>query len=329
MESNRDIVVVGASLGGIAALGELAAALPADLPAAVLVVQHTAPASPGALADILAARGSLPSVTATDGMRAERGRIHVAPPDRHLLLMRDERLRVTFGPRENRSRPAIDPLFRTAAVHYRSRVVGVVLTGLLRDGAAGLLAVHRCGGRAAVQDPRDAAFPDMPSRALDLVPGTERVALGDLATRLDRWTREPAPPPPPIPDDVGAETELMERAMTNATWNEPPRPPTRFTCPECHGALQQIVSEPSNRFRCRLGHTYSKDAMLAAKDESVERSMWVAIETLEERADLLETMAADSARRGHPRSAEDLSARAQETRQHVEVLRRLMNRIGG
>ena len=151
----RDIVVVGSSMGGIEALSALAGQLPEVLPAAVFIVQHTSAESPGLLGDILSQRGPLPAVMAEEGMAIERGRIYVAPPNRHMLATADG-IRVTFGPRENRSRPAIDPLFRTAAVNYRSRVIGVVLTGLLGDGAAGLLAVHRCGGLALVQAPDDA-----------------------------------------------------------------------------------------------------------------------------------------------------------------------------
>lgn len=156
-----DVIVIGSSMGGIEALSSLVRQLPADLPASVVVVQHSSEESPGLLSEILARAGALPAVTAEDRMALEHGRIYVAPPDHHLLLTEDG-LRVVFGPRENRVRPAIDPLFRTAAVNYRSRVIGVILTGLLGDGASGLLAVRRCGGTAVVQAPDDAATPRCP-----------------------------------------------------------------------------------------------------------------------------------------------------------------------
>jgi two-component system, chemotaxis family, protein-glutamate methylesterase/glutaminase len=232
----RDFVVVGASLGGIEALSALAGGLPEDLPAALLVVQHTADHAPGLLAGILAGRGPLPAVTAEPGMEPRRGRIHVAPPDRHLLLAADG-IRVVFGPRENRSRPAIDPLFRTAAVNYRSRVVGVILSGLLDDGAAGLRAIERCGGMPLVQAPGDAAHPEMPRSALAAVAGARQVALAELGPLLSRLTREPAPAPPPVPEALRIEARLTERAMRTEDWNQVPGRSTDFTCPECRGAL--------------------------------------------------------------------------------------------
>jgi two-component system chemotaxis response regulator CheB len=318
----RDVIVIGASLGGVEALAALAARLPADLPASVLVVQHTAEESPGLLGEVLDRAGALPAALAEDGAALERGRIYVAPPGRHLLATADG-VRVAFGPRENRARPAIDPLFRTAAVHYRSRVVGVILTGLLGDGAAGLLAVHRCGGAAVVQAPGDAAAPEMPERALAAVPDAHRAPLAELAALLDRLAREEAPAPPPVPEALRAEARLTERAMQTDDWGEVPSRPTDFTCPACNGALREIEAEEGTlrRFRCRVGHAYSEDALIEAKDERVEETLWVALQTLEERAQMLETMAREDHRRGRARNAARYEARAREARAHADRLR--------
>ena len=158
------------------------------------------------------------------------------------------------GPRENRVRPAIDPLFRTAAVHCRSRVIGVVLTGLLGDGAAGLLAVHRCGGAAIVQSPNDAAYPEMPVRAFTAVPMARQVPLAELASMLARLAAEEAPDSPPVPEALRIEVRLTERAMANDEWGEIPSRATDFTCPECNGAIREIEGEPIRRYRCRVGH---------------------------------------------------------------------------
>jgi hypothetical protein len=207
--SNRDVIVIGASMGGPAALTTLARELPPDLPAAVLVVQHQAAESPGALNRLLDREGTLPAEMARDGGTLQRGRIYLAPPDRHLVL-NERGVRVVFGPRENRSRPAIDVLFRSAAVHYRSRVTGVILSGMLDDGAAGLLAVRRCGGAAVVQAPSDSEHAEMPSRALEAVPDAEQVPLADMAAHLARRAAEAAPEPPPVPDMLWTEARLND-----------------------------------------------------------------------------------------------------------------------
>jgi two-component system, chemotaxis family, protein-glutamate methylesterase/glutaminase len=277
----RDMIVIGASLGGVDALRRLVRDLPGDLPAAICVVQHTSSDSPPLMGRILDQQGPLPAVTAEPGMELERGRIHVAPPDRHLIVT-TAGIATTFGPRENRSRPAIDPLFRTAAVNFGSRVVGVVLTGMLGDGTAGLLAVSRCGGVALVQDPDDAAFPEMPRNALRAVPEAGRVRLDSLAATLVQLSAEPAPAAVPVPEPLILEARLTERAMSTPEWNQVPGTPTDFTCPECRGALQQIDDGGHVRYRCRVGHAYSPDDLLSEKGKALEESLWVALQTLED-----------------------------------------------
>jgi two-component system chemotaxis response regulator CheB len=319
----RDIIVIGASMGGVEALLALVAQLPADLAAAVLVVQHTSPHSNGFLGEILSRNGPLSAVAARDGMPLERGRIYVAPPDRHLLLT-ERGLRVVYGPRENRVRPAIDPLFRTAAVHYRSRVIGVVLTGLLGDGAAGLLAVHRCGGAAVVQMPNDAAHPEMPTRALAAVPLAHQVPLAELGAVLARLSAEEAPESPPVPEALRIEVRLTERAMANDEWGEIPSRPTDFTCPECSGAIREIEEEPIRRYRCRVGHAYSAEDFVAAKERGVEDALWLALQTLQEQAQVLETLAREDRRKGWVRNASDYEERARELRAAADRLRELV-----
>jgi two-component system chemotaxis response regulator CheB len=322
----RDIVVIGSSMGGIQALSSLVRQLPRDLPASLLVVQHTSPESPGLLAELLNGLGGMPVAMAEDGMELERGRMVVAPPDRHLLLG-ENGVRVLFGPRENRSRPSIDPLFRTAAVHHRSRVVGLVLTGLLGDGAAGLLAVRRCGGVPLVQAPDDADYPDMPLRALAAVPDATVAPLDGMGALLVRLVAEQAPEPPPVPDMVRLEARLTERGMDTPDWNQLPGTPTRYTCPECSGAIQQIQDVGPRRYRCRVGHAYTSLDLLKAKDASLEDSLWLALQTLEERASMLEGLAEDDRGRGMERVAATFDRRAAETRVHAGRLRDLLDSL--
>jgi two-component system, chemotaxis family, protein-glutamate methylesterase/glutaminase len=305
-------------MGGPGALVALVRGLPSDLPAAVLVVQHQAAESPGALGRILGRAGALPAAMARDGEPLEPGRISVAPPDRHLVLG-ERGIRVVYGPRENRSRPAIDVLFRSAAVHCRSRVIGVILSGMLDDGAAGLLAIRRCGGVAVVQAPSDSEHAEMPSRALEAVPDAEQVALADMAAHLARRASEAAPEPPPVPDMLRTEARLTEGAMAALDEWSVPGQATDLTCPECRGPLWEMRAGDPPRYRCRVGHAYSRDALVRAKDDSAEEALWVALQTLEERARMLERLA-----RGDGGS---FAARAEETRRHAQGLRALLARL--
>ena len=322
----RDIIAVGASMGGVEALSALVSQLPADLPAAVLVVQHLAAQSPALLGDILSQHGPLPAVVAQDQMAIERGRIYVAPPDRHLFVSQGG-LRVNYGPRENRARPAIDVLFRTTAVHCRSRVIGVVLTGLLGDGAAGLLAIHRCGGAALVQAPADASYPEMPGRALAAVPSARQVPLAELGSMLARLAAEPAPEPPPVPEALRIEARLTERAMATDDWGNVPSRSTDFTCPECSGAIREIADEPIRRFRCRVGHAYTADDFVKAKTLSVEEALWMALQSLQEQAQVLEALAASDRARGWQRNAASYEERAREVHSAADRLRELVTTL--
>jgi len=323
----RDVVVIGSSMGGIEALKILVAQFPLDLPASVSVVQHVADGSPAVLAEILESRGPLPASTAEDGMIMERGRIYVAPANRHLLVT-PGCIRVVFGPRENRSRPAIDPLFRTAAVHFRSRVIGVVLTGLLDDGASGLQAIVRCGGTAVVQSPEDAAYPDMPKRALEYVEAARVSAIAKMGSLIERLCREAAPESPPVPNVLRLEARLTERASEHEDWTQLPGRAVGLTCPECAGALREIdAGEGEPRYRCRVGHAFSVRDLNLSKKSQVEDGLWLAIQTLEERAATLSNLSEVDQKRGRERNAEAFEARARESRAHAARLREILNRL--
>jgi two-component system chemotaxis response regulator CheB len=324
----RDIIVVGASMGGIAALSKLVSDLPVDLPASVFVVQHSAQQSPGLLAELLTRAGPLPAETATDHMVAKWGRIYVAPPDRHMLLTTGG-VRVLYGPRENRVRPAIDPLFRTAAVNCRSRVIGLILTGLQGDGASGLSAVHRCGGVALVQSLEDATHPEMPSRALAAVPEARQVELAEAGALLSRLARERAPEAPEVPAGLQIEARLTERAMAGGEWHKIPSHSTDYICPECGGPIREIEGEKLPRYRCRVGHAYSAEDLTAEKGEHVEAALWMALETLDERTRLLEMMAQQDRERGWMKTAQMYGDRAQETRAAAMRLREVIGQLGG
>jgi two-component system chemotaxis response regulator CheB len=276
----HDIIVIGASVGGVDALPRLIGSLPADLPASVFVVLHSAPQGPGLLAGILSRAAALTVAHAADGERIRNGHVYVARPDFHLQLV-GTHVRLSRGPRENFHRPSIDALFRTAAESYGPRVVGVVLTGNLDDGTAGLHAIKDLGGVAIVQDPKDAAAPAMPQSALRNVKVDHCVPLAKIgpllvrlaATRDIPWGTKGLPPKPRFMRPKAMEMEFGR--------------PTSFVCPECDGPLWETKPGRSLQFRCHEGHAYSPDSLLADHADALERAVWSTARRFDERAGLL------------------------------------------
>jgi two-component system chemotaxis response regulator CheB len=306
----RDIVVIGASAGGVEALRELVRALPADLPAAIFVVLHVAPTGPSVLPAILQRAGSLPAVHPAHGERILPGRIYVAPPDRHMLLQ-GGRITLTVGPRENRSRPAIDPLFRSAAVEFEQRVIGIVLSGSLDDGTAGLRAIADRGGLTIVQDPQEATHPMMPQSALEAVSVDHCLRVADIAVLLTSSISGPgnfeSPGPP--------------RAVLK---EETAPPPGIFVCPECHGPLQEVDESGILQFRCRVGHVFSPESLQAEKDLDIERSLFVALQVVEDGAGLARRLARQAATRGLRTSEARFLEQAQTRDEAASTLKRLL-----
>lgn len=322
----RDIIVIGASAGGIEALRVLVGMLPKDFPASIFVVLHISPASPGVLPDILSRAGELQAVSPRDWQTIEPGRIYVAPPDHHLLLEPTGDVRVTRGPKENRFRPAVDPLFRSAARAFGQRVIGIILTGGLDDGTAGLWAVKQRGGVAVVQDPVDADEPSMPLSALRYVEVDYCLPLADIASLLVRLTAEPADKEggSPMPEELDIEVgiALEDRAHEAGVLKLGEMSP--FTCPECHGTLLQMRDENPLRFRCHTGHAFSINSLLAELTESVEDTMWTAVRSIEESVMLMRHMAHHLLDRNDREAAEALLEKAQQAKQRAESVRQVL-----
>ncbi|MDO9710688.1 chemotaxis protein CheB [Paracraurococcus lichenis] len=288
----HDLILLGSSAGGVDALCGLCRDLKADLPAAILVVQHVAPTARSLLPEILSRCGALPALRAHEGDEILPGRIYVAPPDHHLLVNRDDhRLMLRRGPQENRTRPAIDPLFRSAAVAFGPRVIGVVLSGLLDDGTAGLVAVKACGGLSVVQDPDDAAWPDMPRNALRGDSPDHCVPLADMAALLDRLARSPAGPARPVPPRIAMEARIAEKEIADmAGETEQLGPPSRMSCPQCGGVLNEIEDPKTTRFRCQIGHAYGPESLAASQADALEEALATAVRTHHERQVLFRRM---------------------------------------
>ena len=321
------IVVVGASAGGVDGLQALAAGLPADLDAAVFVVLHIQPDVPSHLPQILSRHGPLPAAHAADGEPVRPGRIYVARPDHHLLVD-GERVAITHGPRENRFRPSIDALFRSAAYTRGAGVVGVVLSGALDDGTSGLWSIKRMGGATVVQDPRQASFDSMPLSAMqqvdiDHVAPAERI--GSLVARLvgARPGAGAQTPPPDLVERLRIETQVA--ASANAFRHGILRfgEASVLTCPECHGALVRLVEGALVRYRCHTGHGFTASALLAGITESIEPTLWEVTRALEESVMLLDDTAHHLAQSGRPDEAARFFDKARRTARRAHALQEL------
>jgi two-component system chemotaxis response regulator CheB len=322
----HDIIVLGASAGGVPALRQITGCLPKDLPAAVFVVQHLAPFGTSAMPAILSRSGALKAHHPVDQETIEHGRIYVAPPDHHLLI-EDGTVRLSRAPTENGHRPAVDVLFRSAAACYGSRVLAVVLTGNLDDGTAGLAAVKNQGGTTLVQDPEEADYPGMPASAIANVQVDHVLPLEEIGPMLDRLCRERVDPPPdPSADCEGA--PAMKDQLERGADRETPSKPSEFTCPECGGSLWESPEHEVIHFRCRTGHAYAPESLLAKQTDSLEQSLWAAVRALEENAALARRMEKWMSTRHADAGKERYAQRAREAEAHAEVLRRILVQDG-
>jgi two-component system chemotaxis response regulator CheB len=322
--ANRDVVVIGASAGGIEALQRLLGTLPVSLPAAVLIVLHTGSHAGNRLAEIFQRSSPLRVVAAQDGAPLRHGTAYVAQPDSHLLV--DYGLvRVIPGPRENRHRPAIDPLFRSAGRTYGPRAIGVVLTGMLDDGSSGLMLLRSAGGQAIVQDPATAMFPSMPENALARVPDAHVVPLESIGRCIVRLTQEPLPDPAVHgngdPDEKAPAVSAMVAEMEhedNATQS------SMFGCPECGGVLREIEEKGFLRYRCRVGHAYTAQFLELEQRNGIDVALWSALRALEENAALYRRMAETNVYR---QIADRYRERAAETDINVTKLREFFTEL--
>jgi two-component system chemotaxis response regulator CheB len=318
---NRDVLAIGASAGGVKALMELAAGFRADLPACVLVTLHLSNQFRSSFDELLSRAGPLPAKFAEDGEALRKGHIYIAPPDRHLLVKGD-RVLLGVGPRENNSRPAIDPMLRSAALCCCNRTIGVVLTGTLGDGASGLWAVSQCGGITVVQDPRDAAFPEMPQNALELVEPDHVVDLQRMSWLLNSLVHEPAGEPGTVPEGLHIEVEIAMGERENAM-NELDTIGRRsvLSCPDCQGVMWEIEEGELTRFRCHVGHTYASELMNLALDEGLRRALASALRALEERVALARKLYSNAEQRGQRHLMSNWSGRVHEYEQEMQVVR--------
>ncbi|WP_052055241.1 chemotaxis protein CheB [Myxosarcina sp. GI1] len=319
---NHHVITIGTSAGGIQALKTLVSQLPKNFPASIHVVLHISNEAPSNLPTILKKAGQLSVSFSEDGERIEPGHIYIAPPDFHQILEYD-RIRVIRGPRENRMRPAIDPLFRSAAVAYTSYATGVILTGMLDDGTAGLQAIKACGGTAIVQDPKDAAYSSMPESAISNVKVDWVVPLNDIAALLQQRIRQTPPVIKEVPAHLLLEVPIAQNAITKPAIMDRIGKPVAQSCPSCGGPLWQMKNGSLLRYRCHIGHAFSNRTLVEEQSEATEKALWIALRTLEERARLLKNMSDNYAQKGATSLAkvhEERSAEAFDGALHIRSL---------
>ena len=318
----RDIVAIGCSAGGVEALPRILQQLPEEMEASIFIVQHMAATSTPHLVGILQRSCQLPVSWAEQGAPIERRHVVVSPPDVHLLFT-DGHVRLSKSARENHSRPSIDKLFRSAAALYDSRVIGVLLTGMLEDGVAGLGAIRQAGGCVIVQDPTDAAFPELPSRALQVVVPDRKLPIDAIGAAIIAFVgKDVGVSPPPL--QVALEAEIDREGPVTPEKMLALGPQSSLTCPECHGPMWQVGDEQLRRYRCYLGHVATAQHILAGNEVEVEAALWSAVRALNERVLTLETLATDAALIGNGQSAGGYASRAREARQQLEIARQFV-----
>lgn len=326
--SGHDIIVIGSSAGGLKALTAVTSNLPADLGASLFVVQHISPEHRSLLPEILSDTSRLPVLHPRNGDRIAKGLIYIAPPDQHLLVDRGH-VRVVRGPRENRFRPAVDTLFRSAARAYGPRVIGIVLTGHLDDGTVGLQAIKRRGGISVVQDPLEAEYPSMPSSALRYTQIDYCVPMTEMPGLLARLVQEKASAEQAIavPKEIELEANISEQQMDTEQLIasvEAIGTRTFFTCPSCNGNLWQIGNAEPLRFRCHLGHSFTVNALLAEQTRNLENALSSAVRLMEEKVMMSRRMAERRRAMNLLEAAEPYEQYAEHLDREVTVLRELL-----
>jgi two-component system chemotaxis response regulator CheB len=323
----KRVIVVGASAGGVEAISTMLRGIPPPVTSPIFIVLHTSPDAPSLLPDIFSRAAGREARHPRHGERYKAGLIYVARPDHHLLIERDGTITVSRGPRENRHRPAIDPLFRSAAVAVEGNAIGIILSGTLDDGTAGMIAIKERGGVGIVQDPDDAVYPGMPQSAIEhaeidfVVRATE---IGATLLRIIGETSKGRVKPRNVADRMEMETRIA--AMDKDAMNTDDRPgtPSAYSCPECGGVLWEIQEGHFERYRCRVGHAYSPENALGAQAEVIEEALWAALKTLDETARMSKKLAANERARGHEWMVERFEEKEREAREKAEAIRKLI-----
>lgn len=329
MSDPKFVTVIGASAGGVDALSELVAQLPEDMDNSIFIVLHL---SRQGIADFLSVK--LQSVTpvkcsvAKDGETIQRGRIYVAPSDSHLLIKKGV-IKISDGPAENRWRPSIDVLFRSAAVAYRENVIGIILTGLLDDGTSGMIAIQKCGGTTIVQDPNEAQYPDMPVSVLNNINVDYCLPLQQFGFIIMDVIANKEFKNIPVPPQIEAESAISEKMISGIEAVEDIGRRTNYGCPDCGGGIWEIKENKHTRYRCQIGHSYSEIDFLKTQSEKLEGTLWVALRLMEERYNFLNKVGREEKANGLNKMSSAHFDRASELKIHIDELKTLLVNLKG
>ena len=324
--SRRDIIAIGGSMGAVEAVRRLCRELPPDLAATLFIVLHVGARGHNLLAGIFQEEARIGISTAEEGETIRPGHAYIAPVDRHLLVI-DDAIRLGRGPRENMSRPAIDPLFRSVASCCGPRAIGVILTGNLNDGASGLAAVKRCGGTTVVQNPSDSLAPDMPWEALHSTDVDYRAPMAEMAGLLVKLTLEEAGPRCEADADLKSEVQIALGRSSDLGAPSVRSELTALICPGCGGVLSQIKSSSPLRFRCQVGHAYTAESLANQKENAIDEAMRIALRILEEQVTLCAKMADDARSSGRGAAASSFEQRLMESLAQANLLRRAIEEL--
>jgi two-component system chemotaxis response regulator CheB len=323
----KKIIVIGASAGGYQPIADLVKSLPVDPDVAVFVVLHMSKSSSASVVlHHLQQRTTLNCRVAEDGELIQGGHLYLAPADHHLMV-KNGFIRVHNGPRENRWRPSIDVLFRSAAANYDSHVIGIILSGLLDDGTSGMSAIKRSGGLCIVQEPEEAVYPDMPNSVLSIVDVDYRVPLSDMGYIITDNLSKQSTAMLPIPDDVRVEAEITEKMISSIDDLQKIGTHSNFSCPDCGGGLWKINNDGVHRYRCYTGHVYTERVLSQMQSEELEASLWVSIRIMEERRNFLNIIAGHEMEAGHKAASLETKNRALEVEIHIKRLKSVLKGV--
>ena len=318
------VIVVGSSAGGLTALIELVSQLKPAMNASVFIVMHL---SRKGISDFLTHRlqqyTAIPCEVATDQAPILRGRIYIAPPNHHLLIKAD-RMVIGYGPEENRWRPSIDVLFRSAAVAFGNHAIGVIITGLLDDGTAGMIAIKKCGGICIVQDPNEAEYPDMPLSVLNHMEADYCISLADMGFTLQKLTQNGVEKKMEIPPDLVNEAKIAEKVATGIDVIKDMGEHSVYACPDCGGAMRTISADNITRYRCHIGHSYSENDLVVKQADNLEATLWVALRMMEDRKNLLNKLAKNSRKRGAMTMGLSHEEKEGELQKHIDKLKEIL-----
>ncbi|MGB8190924.1 MAG: chemotaxis protein CheB [Chitinophagaceae bacterium] len=323
-KEQKFIVVIGASAGGLNALAELVGQLQPGMGAAYFVVMHLSRKGIGNfLTHRLQQHTSMTCRVPVNGEPILEDHIYIANPNQHMLL--DEKhIVIGHGPQENRWRPSIDVLFRSAAVAHNSHVIGIILTGLLDDGTSGMWAIGQCGGASIVQDPNEAEYPDMPLAVLNNMEVDYCVSLGEMGALLQRITSGRHIPPHQVPEEIKAEAEISYKVVTSIDAVSQLGEHSIFACPDCGGGLWHIANNNMTKYRCHIGHSYSEKDLMVKQTDKIESTLWVALRMMEERKRLLQKLQNDASQKGFTKMSAGHKETAEEIEQHIDLLKKLL-----